>query len=400
MSPMCAVRLCARPLPFVVAFGLFAVLVLVAPSGAVGATIVVGQNAAVCPGAQFAKIQDAVNAASPGDTIQICPGVYAEQVSISKALQVNANNGAILRPSGAAAHTTGLSSGQPIAALLLIENTTDVTVRNLTVDGTDADINACAPDLIGVFFRNASGQLNHVAVRNAKLSSSFNACQSGSAILLQSGGGQQSVVDIANSSIHAYQKNGITANEAGTDVTIEGNVVTGLGPTTGAAQNGIQIGFGAAGTIRHNTVANHIWSPCVSVDECTATANGILVFQSDGISVHDNVVGVAQVGVGIVGNNANVFDNDIFDSQIFDGIELIGDDNTAQRNQITHSDQAGVLIAGNSNVVRNNVINESAIGVLKIAGSTGNTIANNTYFNSPVKLQDPPAGALKASPYR
>jgi Periplasmic copper-binding protein (NosD) len=400
MSPMSPILRFTRSLSFVVAVGLFTVVVLVAPSETAGATIVVGQNAAVCPGAQFAKIQDAVNAASPGDTIQICPGVYAEQVSISKALQVNANNGAILRPSGAAANTTGLASGQPIAALLLIENTTDVTVRNLTVDGTDADINACVPDLIGVFFRNASGQLSHVAVRNAKLSSNFSGCQSGSAILVQSGGGQQSVVGIAESSIHAYQKNGITANEGGTDVTIEGNVVTGLGPTTGAAQNGIQIGFGAAGTIRHNTVANHIWSPCVSADECKATANDILVFQSDGVSVHDNVVGVSQTGVAIVGDNANVFDNDIFDSQIFDGIELIGDNNTAQRNQITHSDQAGVMIAGSSNVVRNNVINESVIGVLKLSGSTGNTIANNTYFNSPAKLQDPPAGALKASPYR
>src|SRR5262249_54167005 len=214
-----------------------------------------------------------------------------------------------------------------------------------------------------------------------------------------SSGGQNSVVGVADSSIHAYQKNGITANEAGTDVTIEGNVVTGLGPTTGAVQNGIQIGFGAVGTIRHNTVANHIWSPCVSVD-CTTTANDILVFQSDGVSVHDNVIGVSQTGVAIVGNNANVFDNDIFDSQVFDGIELIGDGNTAERNQITHSDQSGVLVAGNSNVVRQNVINESAIGVLKVAGSTGNTIANNTYFNSPVKLQDPRPGAPKASPYR
>jgi len=364
------------------------------------ATIVVGQNAAVCPGAQFAKIQDAVNAASPGDTIQICPGVYAEQVSISKALKVNANNGAILRPSGAAANSTGLASGQPIAAMLLIENTEDVTIANLTVDGADADINACAPDLIGVFFRNASGQLSHVAVRNSKLGSSFNACQSGSAILVQTGGGQKSLVGIADSSIHDYQKNGITANEVGTDVTIEGNTLTGLGSTNGAAQNGIQIGFGAAGTIRHNSVANHIWAPCVSADQCTATANAVLVFQSDGASVHDNVIGVAQTGVAIVGNNASVFDNQIFASQVFDGVELIGDGNTAERNRITHSDQAGVLVAGNGNVVRQNVINESAIGVLKIAGSTGNTIANNTYFNSPVKLADPPAGALKASPYR
>jgi hypothetical protein len=44
--------------------------------------------------------------------------------------------------------------------------------------------------------------------------------------------------------------------------------------------------------------------------------------------VHDNAVGVSQTGVAIVGNNANVFDNDIFDSQIFDGIELIGDEDS------------------------------------------------------------------------
>jgi nitrous oxidase accessory protein NosD len=394
-------RLSPRSLSLAVTVALCAMFASIASPGvADAATIVVGQNAAVCPGAQFAKIQDAVNAASPGDTIQICPGVYAEQVSISKTLNVNANNGAMLRPSGAAANSTGLASGQPIAAILLIENAEDVTIGNLTVDGADADINACAPDLIGVFFRNASGRLSHVAVRNSKLGGSFNACQSGSAILVQSGGGQKSLVDIADSSIHDYQKNGITANEVGTDVTIEGNTLTGLGSTNGAAQNGIQIGFGAAGTIRHNAVADHIWAPCVSVVQCTATANAVLVFQSDGASVHDNVIGVAQTGVAIVGNNASVFDNQIFASQVFDGVELIGDGNTAERNQITHSDQAGVLVAGNGNVVRQNVINESAVGVLKIAGSTGNTIQNNTYFNSPVKLQDPPAGSPKASPYR
>jgi hypothetical protein len=392
-------RMSPRSLSSVVAVGLLAAVVLMAPRDAVGTTIVVGQNSA-CEGVQFAKIQDAVNAASPGDTIQICPGVYTEQVTISKPLVVNGNNGAILRPSGVAANTTGLASGQSIAAILLVENTTDVTIRNVTVDGTDADLNACSPDPVGVFFRNASGQLARMAVRNAKLGSGLNGCASGSAILVQSGGGQTSVVDIAESSIHDYQKNGITANETGTQVTIEGNFVTGLGPTTGAAQNGIQIGFGAQGTIRHNTVANHIWSPCVSVDSCDATADNILVFQSDGVTVHDNTIGVAQTGVAIVGDSANVFDNAIYDSQIFDGVELIGDHNTAQRNHITNSDQAAVLVAGNSNIVRDNVTNEAAFGVLKMAGSTGNFIPSNTYYNTLVKLRDPAAGGKKASPYR
>jgi len=39
--------------------------------------------------------------------------------------------------------------------------------------------------------------------------------------------------------------------------------------------------------------------------------------------------------------------------------------------------------------VGQNIINESAFGVLKLAGSVGNVIKNNSYFNSPIKLQDP-----------
>jgi len=100
------------------------------------------------------------------------------------------------------------------------------------------------------------------------------------------------------------------------------------------------------------------------------------------------------------GNNAKVFDNRIYDSQIFDAVELIGNDNTAERNTISHSDRAAVFAEGNSNVIRDNVINEAAFGILKVAGSTGNFIPPNTYYNTPVKLRAPAAGAKKASPYR
>jgi hypothetical protein len=386
---------------FVLALALLGLVVFVIPPvGRAAVVIVVGQNGVLCPGAQFAKIQDAVNAASAGDSIQICPGTYIEQVSITKPLQLNGNNGAIIRPGNVAANSTGLASGQAIAAIILVQDTAGVTIRNVIIDGANNGISECAPDLIGVFYRNASGELSHVAVRDVKLNSTLNGCQSGSAILVQSANGVNSVVAIAESSIHDYQKNGITANEVGTQVTIEGNVVTGLGPTTGATQNGIQIGFGAAGSIRHNTVANHIWSPCVSLQSCDFKSDDILVFQSNGVSVDHNAIGVSQTGIAIVGDQGQAFDNQVSDSQIFDGVELIGNENTAERNRITHSDQAGVLIAGNENVVRQNIINESAFGIFKVAGSMGNVTTNNSYFNSLIKLQDPATTLGKASPYR
>jgi hypothetical protein len=218
-----------KVLSFVSALALLILLeAATAPVGRAAVIIVVGQNSVLCPGAQFAKIQDAVNAASAGDSIQLCPGTYIEQVSITKPLQLNGNNGAIIRPNNIVANSTGLASGQPIAAIILVQDTTGVTIRNVIVDGVDNGISECAPDLIGVFYRNASGELSHVAVRDVKLNSTLNGCQSGSAVLVQSSNGVNSVVAIEESSIHDYQKNGITANEVGTQVTIEGNVVTGL----------------------------------------------------------------------------------------------------------------------------------------------------------------------------
>lgn len=383
-------------------FALIVALTLFVPRAAhaADAVFVVGTNPAQCPGAQFSTIQAAVNAASAGTIIRICAGTYPEQVSITKPLSLHGENGVVIQPSNVTANATGSASGQAIAAIILVQDATDVDIRGVTVDGTNNGITECSPDLIGVLYQNASGEVRRVAVRNVKLGASLNGCQSGLAILVQSGAGGTSVVDIEDSSIHDYQKNGITANEVGTQVKIEGNVVTGVGPTTGAAQNGIQIGFGAGGSITRNTVANHIWSPCVSLQSCQFTADDILVYQSDNVTVGQNAVGISQTGIAISANHARVQGNHVFDSLVFDGVELLGNDNHANENWITHSDRAGVFIQGNNNYIENNHINEAAYGVLKATGSTGNIIANNDFSNAAISVQDPPELETKASPYR
>lgn len=352
-------------------------------------TLIVAVNKAVCPTATYTSIQAAVTAASSGDTINICRGVYVEQVSIDKPLTLTAQSGAILMPSSLQSNTTSLSDGFPLAVALLVTNTTGVAIFGLVVDGTNNDISGCAPDFYGIAFQNASGTVNRSTVRNFKLAAALDGCQTGSGILVQSGGGQSSTVTITTSSIHDFQKNGITANEAGTHVVIQSNAVNGVGPTTGAAQNGIQVGYGAAGSITNNTVTNNVWSPCTAVATCMAVATNILVYQSDGITISNNNVSVSQVGIFIAANNATLTGNHSNANSVFDGIRFEGDSNSVSSSSVFNSSEAGVYVDGNSNSIENNLIIEATVGILITTGSTGNLISGNSVYDSPTSVGDP-----------
>lgn len=49
-------------------------------------TLRVGKPNTACPNAQYTTIAAAVDAAAPGDVIEICPALYPEQLIISKPL--------------------------------------------------------------------------------------------------------------------------------------------------------------------------------------------------------------------------------------------------------------------------------------------------------------------------
>jgi nitrous oxidase accessory protein NosD len=362
--------------------------------------LVVDDDKVQCPAATFTSIQDAINAANPGSVIRVCPGTYREQLFINKPLHIEGDNGALVLPGNMVANTTG-SSGDPIAAAILVKDAAHVDIRGLIVDTANNGIAECSPDLIGILYQNSSGNIEHNAVRNTKLPAALNGCQSGNAIVVQSLGGDTSQVSIDANSIHDYQKNGITGNEAGTEVSISDNVVTGLGPTAGAAQNGIQIGFGAKGSVVRNTVTDNVWSPCVSLTNCTTNATGILVFESDDVRVGHNSVATTQVGIYAGGQNGKVEANRISNSLVLVGIDVAGDNNLANRDEVTNSGQAAILVEGNNNKVQDNEITEAPVGILKIAGTVGNTHSGNSFFDTLIPVQDPaPAHTVHVAPQR
>jgi parallel beta-helix repeat protein len=363
--------------------------------------LVVDDDGAQCHGAQFTTIQSAIDAASPGDSVHVCDGIYKETLHIAKNVDVVADSGAFLVPSSIPDNTASLQSGAPIAAAVLVTGTTGVRLFGLTVDGVNSGITGCAPNLIGVYYQNASGHAERLTVRGFQLGMGLGGCQSGTGIFVQSGNGGTSRVEIDHCVLHNFQKNGITANEVGTDVNIHGNVVNGIGVTTGAAQNGIQIGFGAQGAIRRNTVSNTLWSPC-STDNCANVGTGILVDQSDNVVIEANRVSHAQVGIFVVGNGSSLDANRVNDSQVFDGIRIQGDQNRVHGSRVNTSGEAGIFLQGANDRAVENIITEAPIGILKTSDSTGAHIQNNTFFSTPVTVQDPPVVDLagKLSPVR
>src|SRR5436190_2464167 len=351
------------------------------------ATLTVDDDHAQCPGATFTSIQAAVVAASPNDKINVCPGTYHEQVVINKSLTITGvdiagQNLATIMPVGVLANSNSLATGNPIAAIVLVDGANKVDLTNLTVDGAGNGINSCAPTLIGVYYRNSSGKIDSLAVKNMKLGTGLEGCQNGLGIFVQSGSGGSSKVDVLNNSVHDYQKNGITANEVGTEVNIKGNAVTGIGATPNIAQNGIQIGFGAKGTVDSNSVINHIYSLCTDVDHCSAASANILIFTGDGVKVTKNNTGNAQLNIDYEGNKGEVNNNTIFQTRVFDGIDLIGNQNKANNNSVFNSEEAGVYVLGDKNDVNANMINETPVGVLIDTASTNTHVGGNQYYNT------------------
>src|SRR5688500_10491545 len=92
-----------------------------------GKTLVVDNDGADCPNAQFTSIQSAVNAAQAGDTIRVCRGTYEEAVTIA----TPAKNDLRLRAQGRCGNVV-VDANDALAGFLL-ENVSGVVIRGFTV---------------------------------------------------------------------------------------------------------------------------------------------------------------------------------------------------------------------------------------------------------------------------
>ena len=162
------------------------------------------------------------------------------------------------------------------------------SVTNLTVKASGL-ANVCdggADRLRGIMFDGASGSITHNNVEDINQGAS--GCQEGNAIEVRNAPfdgthpGTKSVT-ITDNTVINYQKTGILAN-GDVYASISENSVVGVGSINYIAQNGIQVGFGATGSVVSNSVTDNYFTGCSNQD---AAKTGCIPWVSAGLLLYD-----------------------------------------------------------------------------------------------------------------
>jgi hypothetical protein len=266
-----------------------------------------------CSTAAYSTIQSAVTAAEAREhgthpravpTIKICPGTYSEQVTILKSLdlerapvhgrrpvviQLPASVGddvsAGLSTTNCQAKTSASLLPQSVVEICAAKsggvNTTGVSVSlsHVTIQGNWQFEDSCAVQMEGVLVEGGASLTLADSVVEQIGDFPLQGCQSGVGVDAgDSLTGQVGHATLTDDTIKAYQKNGVVIDGPGSTAKITGTTVTGSGPTPVIAQNGIQISFGATGSVSHSIVSdnNYTGTPAEEGDYPTY-ADGILV---------------------------------------------------------------------------------------------------------------------------
>ncbi len=245
----------------------------------------------------WSNIQDAVDAASDGDTIIVKPGTYTESVTISKNIDLIGETGAtIICPSSPEdvyiqesghlyEYVIGVFGGTYSSGNDTYYGSGTVTVH---ISGFTIDSNNYVPSdrYAAIFFRNMVGSISGCTIINTNVN--------GHETFGILGYGDGINVDIYGNTVDQFARGGIGLIDG--VFTIHDNTVIGpgLGVPVTWAPNGIQVGYGASGTISNNEVSGCGWPGT------DWAGTGILVVDTHGVVVSNNYVHDCEQAIGVV----------------------------------------------------------------------------------------------------
>lgn len=339
-----------------------AVLPLLAVQPLLAMTVQVGTCKNKIP--SYPTIQTAVSAVPSGSTVLVCPGTYAEQVTITVPLSLTgvaigtSDQILITVPSGGLVTNTTSMFGESVAAQVLVQSAAPVNITNISVDGTGGDM-ACALNtwIAGVFYTStSSGTLNRVRAS----SQTDGGC--GVGIWAENSDSTGQSVTVQNSTVYNVDNTGIfTASNytpSSLSVTLGSNVVNAPEAVAGILAEGV------TGLIRNNDISN------VSVGVFAESAT---------ISVTSNTIIATQNGL-FLGSGGIATGNNVLGSNI--GVLLDAAGATVSNNRIVSSAAAAVELECFATTVSGNSINDAAVGIDQAPAAIG----SNGFFNTPTTI--------------
>ncbi len=296
-------------------------------------------------GDHYYSIQPAIDAASPGDTINVAAGTYNEQVVIDKSLTLQgAGDTTIIQPSGASILTTvkttpWIGGTKNMAGIIVVEEAgvTSVTLKNLKVDGVNIDGTPTGANWVaGIVYSETAGTIDGATVVNMNTTSGSSRTNG----MWLSAMTAAASVEVKDCNINNYNRGGIYAFGSDLTVNLHDNTVTGPGDMTTQCPNGIMLLNSAEGIVGpNNTVTDNRYSPV------NWAATGISLWDVNGVTVQGNTVSNCDLGVALTGYTGS-------------------SNNTIEGNTLTNNTMAGVFFEASG--TSNNT-------------ASGNDIQNNYY---------------------
>lgn len=312
------------------AFPVAAALMALGAGQAAAATLEVDNDKVECKKAPFTSIQAAVTAASPGDSVKVCPGTYVEQVKITKdRLKVFSRN------PGEATIKAPPAMADP-KAIVEIAGGSDVSVRDFVISGPGGG--PCDSIRYGVLIGSTSsdpnGPTTGVDVTHNRITQIQDTppggCQNGNAVQVgRQFTGIVADADVSDNQIDAYQKTGVVVDGAPSSARVRQNTITGLGSVNFIAQNGVQVSRGAVAEVRQNTITDNQFAPQ------TVASAGVLLFGADSATeIRQNTILRNDEGVYLTSQDGGTVRQNESSDNTFDGFGLVDTTNVAVEHNV------------------------------------------------------------------
>ena len=202
-------------------------------------------------------IQEGINLVD-GSTVNVAAGTYEEQLHVTtndlSVIGAGVSSTTILSPAALTEYYTTSLDNYPI---VFVDGCTGFSLSHLTLDGAGRGNSNYR--FQGIGFWNSGGTVSHVSVLNVS-DTPFSGAQHGVGIYAYNDDDGPHTVVLNDVLVDDYQKGGVALSGDGLTVDLDQVVTHGAGATTVTAQNGIQISYGAGGTVTDCDVDGNIYT--------------------------------------------------------------------------------------------------------------------------------------------